>query len=614
MSSSGNGKPPEGLEDRLAELEASRALVGRSRSRFRALRLRLRQREVQLAALTGRESELRREAEKRRRARMAARQGSAAPEGTSPVEPDARLQAMAAASASQAETIAALTRERDDLRAELRKIHTSKLWRLGAAYWSLLRAVGLAKPLPRPRPAVATLATTEGAVLPEVPVSASAADAVADAAAHAVAKAAAVIASRGEADGHALPGGAAFDVVCFSIIEWDFRFQRPQQLLSRLADRGHRVFYVSQDFRPEGPAVLLRKIRPNVWEASLRGPRKNVYREDLAPSEVEALFESLDALRRDEGLGAAVSLVQLPFWAPLVEEARSRLSWPVVYDCMDFHAGFSTNETAMLARARQLLMDADLVVVSSRFLENEAAPLARRVVRIPNACDFDHFAAIPAPTPKPAPVVGYYGAIADWFDSDLVADLAERRPDWHFLLVGSTYTADMSRLSALPNVETPGEVPYAELPRWIERMDVLHIPFRRTPLTEATNPVKAYEILAAGRPLVAVPLPEVVALGDLVRLAATPEEMEREVLEALAGDTQEARERRREFARGQTWAHRIEALVPSVEEAFPRVSVVVVTWNNREWNARCLASLRERNEWPNLEVIVVDNASVDGSP
>jgi GT2 family glycosyltransferase/SAM-dependent methyltransferase len=211
-------------------------------------------------------------------------------------------------------------------------------------------------------------------------------------------------------------------------------------------------------------------------------------------------------------------------------------------------------------------------------------------------------------------VIGYYGAIADWFDSDLVADLAERRPDWRFVLVGSTYTADMSRLSTLPNVETPGEVPYGDLPRWIERMDVLLIPFRRTPLTEATNPVKAYEILAAGRPLVSVPLPEIVALGDLVRLAETPEEMEREVLAALSGDTPEARRRRREFACEQTWAHRVEVLAPAIEEAFPKVSVVVVTWNNREWNARCLASLREKSEWPNIEVIVVDNASTDGSP
>jgi len=614
LSSSGDERPTQGLDARLAELEELRALVDRSRDRLRTLRQRLRRRELQVAARSEGVEELLHGAAARARARIAARQGSASPDGTPSAGPDASAQAMAAEIAAQAETIASLVRERDALGAELRSIHTSKLWRLGTAYWSVLRAVGLVKPPPRQEPSVTSLPATEGAVPLGVLEPAAAPGPVVEAVADTGAGTAPVVGTRGEGDGHARPGGAAFDIICFSIIEWDFRFQRPQQLMSRLADRGHRVFYVSQSFRPEGPAVTLRGLRPNVWEVSLRGPGKNVYRDDLARPEVEALFESIDVLRREEGLGATLSVVQLPFWAPLVEEARSRLSWPVVYDCMDFHAGFSTNESAMLSRERQLLAGADLVVVSSRFLENEARPLARRVVRVPNACDFDAFAAIPAPAAKPAPVIGYYGAIADWFDSDLVADLAERRPDWRFLLVGSTYTADVSRLSKLPNVEMPGEVPYGDLPRWIERMDVLLIPFRRTLLTEATNPVKAYEILAAGRPLVSVPLPEVVALGDLVRLAETPEEMEREVLAALASDSSEERDRRREFACGQTWAHRVGALVPALEQAFPMVSVVVVTWNNREWNARCLSSLRERDEWPNLEVIVVDNASTDGTP
>ncbi len=599
MSPTRDERPPDPPDERLLELEALREHVERSRTRLRALRLQLRRRELEAAERRGDEGELRREAEERRRERRAARRGVAPA-----AEPDAALRASAADAASRDEVLAALARERDDLRAELQRIHGSRLWRFGAAYWRLLRALGLVRTPPGPPPGAVVPPTTPPPAPPrELPLAAT--------------QPAAQSAPPSEApdpEAHPLPGGAAFDVVCFPIIEWDFRFQRPQQLLSRLADRGHRVFYVSQSFRSEGPAVTLRRIRANVYEASLRGPRKNVYREDLAPGEVDALFESLDALRRQEGLGATVSFAQLPFWAPLVEAARSRLAWPIVYDCMDFHAGFSTNEPAMLARERQLLTGSDLVVVSSGFLEREAAPLARRVVRVPNACDFDPFAAVPAPASKPAPVIGYYGAIADWFDSDLVADLAQRRPDWRFLLVGSTYTADTSRLSTLPNVEMPGEVPYADLPGWIARMDVLLIPFRRTPLTEATNPVKAYEILAAGRPLVSVPLPEVVALGDLVRLAETPEEMEREVLSALSGDTPEERERRRAFAREQTWAHRVEALAPALEGCFPRVSVVVVTWNNREWNARCLASLRDRNDWPNLEVIVVDNGSTDGTP
>ena len=119
------------------------------------------------------------------------------------------------------------------------------------------------------------------------------------------------------------------------------------------------------------------------------------------------------------------------------------------------------------------------------------------------------------------PTVGFYGAIAEWFDADLVADLAELRPDWKFELIGSTFTGDVSRLEKLPNVALLGEKPYAELPRLVAGWDCFIIPFKRIPLTEATNPVKAYEMLATGKPVVAVDLPELrpMARDGLLSLA-----------------------------------------------------------------------------------------------
>jgi polysaccharide pyruvyl transferase CsaB len=481
------------------------------------------------------------------------------------------------------------------LRSELAGIHASRLWKLGLTWWRFLDLVrgvlswfGGAKELPRPMPAAGP--AVESVEAPDEPP-----------------------AGWSPAFLSGIPSGNRHDVVCFPIIDWDFRFQRPQQLMKQFGAAGHRVFYVSQSFRSEGRGYELKAKAPNVWEVSLRGPARNVYKDALSEADVDELLASLDELRRGEGLGATASVVQLPFWWPVAEQARARLAWPVVYDCMDFHAGFSTNEEAMLERERSLVAGADLVAVSSAFLEREVAPSARRIVRVPNACEYWHFASV-APRPSgPRPVVGYYGAISDWFDADLVADLAERRPDWDFLLVGSTFGADVSRLSALPNVRLPGEVAYKDVPGWISRMDVLVIPFRRTPLTEATNPVKAYEILAAGRPLVSVPLPEVVALGSLVRIASDVAEFVREITAALGERSAGAVEERRAFARRQTWEARFESLSAEVAGAFPKVSIAIVTYNNLDWNRTCLKALFGRTEWPNMEVFVVDNASVDGT-
>lgn len=403
------------------------------------------------------------------------------------------------------------------------------------------------------------------------------------------------------------------DIVCFPIIDWDFRFQRPQQMMSRFAAAGHRVFYIAQGFYSQGPAYTVQEKRKNVYEISLRGPARHVYTDVLDDKARDELFASLDALRRDLLLGATVAFVQLPFWWPLAEKTRSQLAWPIVYDCMDHHASFSTNNQIMVSKELDLLTSSDLVVVSSAFLQAQARQHNSNVLLVRNACDYEHFAGAGKKKGE-QPLIGYYGAIADWFDSDLVADLAERRSDWNFVLVGSTFSADISRLSKLPNVSLPGEKHYSEIPDWLSRFDVVVIPFKRTALTEATNPVKAYEILASGKPLISVPIPEMTALEPLIRLASSAEEFEHEIIAALSEDDSEIVENRRAFAREHTWEKRYDMLAPAVREVFPKTSIIIVTFNNLELNRLCIESLYARTEWPNFEVIVLDNASSDGTP
>jgi glycosyltransferase involved in cell wall biosynthesis len=333
------------------------------------------------------------------------------------------------------------------------------------------------------------------------------------------------------------------DVVCFAICGWDDRFQRPQQLMSRFARAGHRVFYVVDRARRDGPVWAATVKAENVYEVTLRGDP----------------LQAFDALRNDAQLSDATAMiVQSPSWWPLARDARQRFGWPVVYDCMDLHAGFAAVRRSTVAIESELLADADVVVVSSAMLERQALQKRRDVVMVRNGCDYEHFAAT-APSRNARPVIGYYGAIAEWFDAAIVAELAARRPDWDFILVGATYGGAIARLAKLPNVSLPGEQAYESLPEWLGRFDVAIIPFRRIPLTEATNPVKVYELLAAGKAVVSVPIPEVAALAPLVRLASTAEEFEREIEAALIDDPGAA-EARRAFARENTWERRFDLL------------------------------------------------------
>jgi hypothetical protein len=118
----------------------------------------------------------------------------------------------------------------------------------------------------------------------------------------------------------------------------------------------------------------------------------------------------------------------------------------------------------------------------------------------------------------------------------------------------------------------PGEKHYSAIPDWLGRFDVAILPFKRMPLTEATNPVKAYEILASGKPLVSVAIPEMAALAPLVRLASTVDEFENEISAALAEEPGELAEKRRAFAKEHTWEDRFESLSSGIRLTVTKAS------------------------------------------
>ncbi|PRH82942.1 glycosyltransferase [Arenimonas caeni] len=411
------------------------------------------------------------------------------------------------------------------------------------------------------------------------------------------------------------------DVFVWSVIDWHFRIQRPQHLARALSGRGHRVFYVSNHFVDSSePGFTVEPLdgQGRLFQVRLHlAGAPAIYHALPDEAQLRALHESLARLLAWSGTAASLSLVQHPYWSGLV---RSVPNARVVYDCMDHHAGFDNNAPGILRAEQALLADAELVVVTSAWLEKEVAPQARSVALVRNAGEFEFFREAPAKVfrdERGRRVLGYYGAIAEWFDVALVRELALANPEALVLLVGNDTIDAAGQLADLPNVRCTGEVPYAELPYWLHGFDVALLPFRVVPLTQATNPVKVYEYLAGGKPVVAVDLPEMAQFGGLVRTAGDAAGFVRAVSAALAGDGEpaDAVARRQAFAASQTWSHRadeIDQAIAGIVE--PLVSVVVLTYNNLALTQACLSSIEKHSDYPSLEVIVVDNASSDGSP
>lgn len=498
------------------------------------------------------------------------------------------------------ERLAAAEREREALRAEveswrwdattarreLTRLQSSRLWRVANIYWTLRRSLGRFRKVgSQDLPPAAPQASPD--LPPGFPK---------------------------------VPAGRC-DVVVFSIIDWDFRFQRPQQIAAQLGKAGHRVFYLSTTgFLPAaGPAWSLAWKAKNVVELTLRSRRQlDVYGGRLEEPDLAGLEESLSDLLETLALGDVLAFVHIPFWWPLAQRLRDRYGWRVVYDCMDEWSNFPGIGGEVLALEENLIRQADVTLATAHLLHEKLSPRAARLALVPNGVDLEHYRRYYADGPVLGevshPVIGYYGALASWVDVDLLEKTARRFPQATIVLAGGAFDVDLSKIAQLPNVRLLGQRPYEEMPQLLWHFDACIIPFLVNDITEATNPVKLYEYLSGGKPVVAPRLRELLPFEEVCYLADDHEGFLAGLEQALAEPADDPRrERRRELAAANDWQERREAILEAAGETFPLVSVLVVTYGGLPLTRRCLDSLLKEETWPRLEVLVVDNASPDGT-
>lgn len=357
------------------------------------------------------------------------------------------------------------------------------------------------------------------------------------------------------------PGGGS--LIYLAAVPWDYRFQRPQQLARALHRLGHPVLYVEAFERQSLQPPLRQRRQPGApWVVKLRVPgRPDPYRSSLDGAAAPALAARLArGLRRSPD----AVIVQLPFWWRLGRELGDRLGVPLVYDRLDLHAGFPGVPELVGRTEERLMADADLVAASSAGLLESSRRSARRVLPLPNAVAFEDFTLVPAP-PAGDVVIGYVGALGPWVDAPAMAAAARAHPEWRFELAGRVDSGEVAALASLPNVRLLGEIPYSEVPAFLRRLHAALIPFRDLPLTRAVDPVKLYESLAAGVPVVASALPGVAAWKEpLVYQFHQPDELAGRLEAAVASDDAERRRLRREAVAGETWTARAQALLAEV--------------------------------------------------
>lgn len=308
----------------------------------------------------------------------------------------------------------------------------------------------------------------------------------------------------------------------------------------------------------------LREAAPNLWVYTpivLPFPHSRL----AAAANRWILKATIGLLRRKLGMRDFQLWTFLPNAIDYVGRLGESL---VVYYCIDEWSQFTYISGAKMgAMENELCRKADIVFATAKSLEERRRPYNTETHLASHGVDYDHFAkALSDDTPVapeiaalPGPVIGFFGLIHEWIDLALIEYLASRHPDWSIALIGKA-SVDTSRLAKLPNVHLLGRKPYAELPSYCKGFSVGLIPFAVNELTLAVNPIKLREYLSAGLPVVSTALPEVAYYRGECGVADNYEQFERYVEAAIRDDSPEARRRRSDAMRDETWERKVASL------------------------------------------------------
>ena len=329
-------------------------------------------------------------------------------------------------------------------------------------------------------------------------------------------------------------------VICLPAIDWQYLFHRPQQLMFELSRAGHPVYYVNPN---QVAGCLPEKAANNLW----------IYKDDnLIPDYI---------------VNAAIYFIYLPWYSAIIQQGGGKF---IVYDCIDDDPAFNGHEEQMLSHS-------DLVICVSDELIKKHRDKHPHIMLLPNGVDIDHY----KPRKEPAPpdladicdnaeaVIGFTGAFFNgWVDTGLLYYLASEHPKWHLVIIGEAYGWDFT--NAPPNLYFLGRKPYEALPSYTRCFDAGLIPFLDNQIARGADPVKLYEYLAAGIPVVTRNLPFARNITHpLVYKYDTRDEFIQAISAALTDDKtakNENRKKRLAFASHYTWENQASILLARLQQ------------------------------------------------
>jgi glycosyltransferase involved in cell wall biosynthesis len=351
-----------------------------------------------------------------------------------------------------------------------------------------------------------------------------------------------------------------FPIIAHCHLRWDFVWQRPQHILSRLATH-HRILVLEEaEYAPGEPTLRMSEPQPGIVRTIPVLPQR------MGVDEEAALVLPLlrVALARHPLLAGAFEQPVQWFYSPM--NAPSFLGQlgeiGIVYDCMDELANFRFAPPDIGAREKFLLSRADVVFTGGWALYEAKSRHHQNVHFFGCGVDLEHFGQARAAATLVAadlagaqrPVLGYFGVIDERLDYELIARLARAFPNCTIAMVGPTAKVERAQLPNEPNILWLGQRAYADLPALVKGFDVCLMPFALNEATRYINPTKTLEYMAAGKPIVSTAVADVVRhFTPIVDVAGSHEEFVAAVARALESPRRDAIAQGLECAAGNTW-------------------------------------------------------------
>ncbi|MEH1915135.1 UDP-galactopyranose mutase [Nostoc sp.] len=329
------------------------------------------------------------------------------------------------------------------------------------------------------------------------------------------------------------------DIVCLSHLRWNFVYQRPQHLLSRCA-QGKRVFFIEEPIFSEEPLASLDVNEDSNGVVVVVPHLPQGLTEEAINADLQVLINNLFA---EHNINKYICWYYTPMAIAFTRHLQPQA---VVYDCMDELSAFQGASPTLKNYEAELFSRADLVFTGGQSLYESKVNQHPNVYAFPSSVDVAHFGQarnVQEPEDQahiPHPRLGFFGVIDERMDIELLAGIAEARPDWHLVIIGPVVKIDPANLPQHENIHYLGGRDYKQLPAYLAGWDLAMLPFARNESTHFISPTKTPEYLAAGRPVVSTSIRDVVrpyGESKLVRIADTVSEFVAAAEQAMQEDT-----------------------------------------------------------------------------